>query len=45
MGMRIDYLFVSPDAADLLETCEVDKTPRIGIKPSDHTVLKASFRK
>lgn len=45
MGMRIDYLFVSPDAADLLETCEVDKTPRIGLKPSDHTVLKASFRK
>lgn len=44
MGMRIDYLFLSPDAADRLVSCEVDKQPRTGIKPSDHTVLKAELR-
>ncbi len=42
-GMRIDYLWVSPDAADLLESCVVDKEPRRGVRPSDHTVLKAVF--
>lgn len=44
MGMRIDYLFLSPDAADMLESCEVDKAPRLGVKPSDHTVLKAVLK-
>ena len=44
MGMRIDYLFLSPDAADMLESCEVDKAPRLGAKPSDHTVLKAVLK-
>lgn len=43
-GMRIDYLFLSPDAVDLLQSCEVDKAPRAGIKPSDHTVLKAVLK-
>lgn len=42
-GMRIDYLFMSPDAADRLKSCEVDKAPRLGGKPSDHTVLKAEL--
>ncbi|MBQ8661474.1 MAG: exodeoxyribonuclease III [Alphaproteobacteria bacterium] len=42
-GMRIDYLFLSPDAADRLKSCEVDKAPRLGGKPSDHTVLKAEL--
>ena len=44
MGMRIDYLFLSPDAADMLDSCEVDKAPRLGVKPSDHTVLKAVLK-
>lgn len=44
MGMRIDYLFASPNAVDRLVACMVDKAPRIGVKPSDHTALKASFR-
>ena len=42
-GMRIDYLFLSPDAADCLKNCDVDKAPRMNVKPSDHTVLKAEF--
>ena len=44
MGMRIDYLFTSPNASDKLIACMVDKAPRLAPKPSDHTALKASFR-
>lgn len=44
LGMRIDYLFLSPDAMDHIESCEVDKTPRQGPKPSDHTVLKVKLK-
>lgn len=44
MGMRIDYLWLNSYAVDRLESCEVDKTPRISVKPSDHTVLKAVLK-
>lgn len=44
LGMRIDYLLLSPDAVDRLQKCEVDKSPRLGAKPSDHTVLKAELK-
>ena len=44
MGMRIDYLWLNASAADRLESCTVDKTPRLGNKPSDHTVLKAVLK-
>ena len=44
MGLRIDYLWLSPKAADRLQSCEVDKTPRAGSKPSDHTALIAELR-
>lgn len=43
LGMRIDYLLLSPDAMDKLVSCEVDKTPRRADKPSDHTVLKVKL--
>ncbi len=36
-GARIDYLMLSPQAADRLLTCEIDKSPRGWEKPSDHT--------
>ncbi|MEQ9488665.1 MAG: exodeoxyribonuclease III [Alphaproteobacteria bacterium] len=36
-GLRIDHLLLSPQAADLLTGCEIDKTPRAKEKPSDHT--------
>ena len=42
--MRIDYLLFSPQAADGLVSCAVDKTPRLGVKPSDHTALTAELR-
>lgn len=43
LGMRIDYLFLSPSMADHLKKCFVDKAPRALSKPSDHTPLTAVF--
>ena len=36
-GLRIDHLMLSPQAADRLEACEIDKAPRGKEKASDHT--------
>jgi exodeoxyribonuclease-3 len=36
-GLRIDHLMLSPQAADRLEECEIDKAPRALEKASDHT--------
>jgi len=44
LGLRIDYLFLSPKAADCLERCWVDKNPRRSAKSSDHTALIAEFK-
>lgn len=38
-GIRIDHLLLSPQAADRLEACEVDRIPRGWEKPSDHTPI------
>jgi exodeoxyribonuclease III len=38
-GLRIDHLLLSPQAADRLEQCEIDKTPRGKDKASDHTPI------
>jgi exodeoxyribonuclease III len=35
-GIRIDHLLLSPQAADLLVDCGIDKAVRAGDKPSDH---------
>lgn len=35
-GLRIDHLLLSPQAADSLQACEVEKTPRSWDKASDH---------
>ena len=43
-GLRIDHLLLSPEAADLLEACEVDTGPRGGAKASDHTPIWCSLR-
>lgn len=43
-GLRIDYLLLSPLAADALISCFVDKSPRRGDKPSDHTPLTAELK-
>ncbi len=36
-GVRIDHLMLSPQAADRLSGCDIDKTPRGKERPSDHT--------
>jgi exodeoxyribonuclease-3 len=36
-GLRIDHLMLSPQAADRLEECDIDKAPRGKEKASDHT--------
>jgi exodeoxyribonuclease-3 len=35
-GIRIDHHLLSPQAADLLRDCQIDKAVRAGDKPSDH---------
>lgn len=44
LGMRIDYLWLNSYAVDLLQSCDVDKSPRLSAKPSDHTVLQAVLK-
>ena len=38
-GIRIDHFLLTPQAADLLLDCQIDKIPRGGEKPSDHTPI------
>src|SRR5215831_3552890 len=38
-GLRIDHLLLSPQAADRLQLCEIDPTPRGWEKPSDHVPI------
>jgi exodeoxyribonuclease-3 len=36
-GLRIDHLLLSPQAADRLEACDIDRAPRAWERASDHT--------
>ena len=38
-GIRIDHLLLSPQAADLLVDCQIDKAVRGGERPSDHVPI------
>lgn len=38
-GIRIDHFLLTPDLADILKTCHIDRTPRGWDKPSDHTPI------
>ena len=38
-GIRIDHLLLSPQAADLLADCQIDKQVRAGEKPSDQVTV------
>lgn len=42
-GVRIDHILLTPQAADRLIACEIDREPRDGIKPSDHTPIWADL--
>ena len=39
-GLRIDHLLLSPQAADRLGDCDIDKGPRGRDKASDHTPIR-----
>ena len=38
-GLRIDHLLLSPQAADRVVACDIDKTPRGRERASDHTPI------
>jgi exodeoxyribonuclease-3 len=38
-GIRIDHFLVTPSLVKRLESCEIDKGPRMLEKPSDHTPI------
>lgn len=42
-GIRIDHFLTSPQMTDALASCHIDKSPRGEEKPSDHTVIVATF--
>ena len=44
LGLRIDLVLASPDLADRLVECGIDRNYRKGSKPSDHAPLLAEFR-
>ena len=43
-GIRIDHFLLSPELAQRLESCEIDRGPRALDRPSDHTPIVARFR-
>ena len=43
-GVRIDHFLVSPGLRDRLEACVIDKAPRTGERPSDHTPIVVTLR-
>jgi exodeoxyribonuclease III len=45
MGWRIDHILATEPFAVLSTACEIDLRPRLAPKPSDHTVLWATFAK
>ena len=43
MGWRVDHMLATPPLAAKCADCRIDLQPRLGPKPSDHTVLFAEF--
>lgn len=43
-GIRIDHFLLSPEMAQRLVSCEIDKAPRSQPKPSDHTPIVLELR-
>lgn len=44
LGLRIDHFLLSPQAADMFETCMIDKGPRGLEKASDHTPIVLTLK-
>lgn len=43
LGIRIDHLLCSPQAADKLTSLKIDRNVRDGVKPSDHVPVIGTF--
>jgi exodeoxyribonuclease III len=43
-GIRIDHFLLSPQVAERLVSCEIDKGPRAQERPSDHTPIMVELR-
>lgn len=43
LGWRVDHILATLPLADLAEDCRIDMAPRRREKPSDHTVVMATF--
>jgi exodeoxyribonuclease-3 len=43
-GIRIDHFLLGGGLAERLVACEIDKAPRAGVKPSDHTPVWVELR-
>jgi exodeoxyribonuclease III len=43
-GLRIDHFLISPEAADRMTACQIDKSPRGAEKASDHTPVVLTLR-
>ncbi len=43
LGWRIDHILATPPLAERSLRCEIDMAPRLLEKPSDHTILTATF--
>lgn len=43
-GIRIDHFLLTPQCADLLEDCEIERDVRAGLKPSDHVPIWVKLR-
>ena len=43
-GIRIDHFLLSPNLAERLVQCEIDRGPRAQSKPSDHTPILVELR-
>lgn len=43
-GIRIDHFLLSPEIADKIETCRINKSPRAWDKPSDHTPIEIEIK-
>lgn len=44
LGWRIDHIYATQPMADRCTKCEIDRGPRGGTRPSDHTVVYADFK-
>ena len=44
LGLRIDYVLMSPELGKRLVSCGIDRNYRKGTKPSDHAPLIAELR-